>query len=177
MLEGIRRCKGLALNEELARVYEAWCAAHPVQHGTWGHWPRFYPEMPVSKELVHQAAEHSQSAVVVIGRSSGEDRENALEKGSFYLTDAERTLLTAVTAQFNQTAVLLNIGSVMDFSWLEEYGSRISAVLLVWQGGMESGNAVADLLCGNVTPCGRLTDTIARAYENYPSSGSFGTNV
>ncbi len=177
LLEGIRRCKGLALNEELARVYEAWCAAHPVQHGTWGHWPRFYPEMPVSKELVHQAAEHSQSAVVVIGRSSGEDRENALEKGSFYLTDAERTLLTAVTAQFNQTAVLLNIGSVMDFSWLEEYGSRISAVLLVWQGGMESGNAVADLLCGNVTPCGRLTDTIARAYENYPSSGSFGNKT
>lgn len=38
LLEGIRRCKGLALNEELARVYEAWCAAHPVQHGTWGHW-------------------------------------------------------------------------------------------------------------------------------------------
>ena len=99
------------------------------------------------------------------------------KKGSFYLTDAERTLLTAVTAQFNQTAVLLNIGSVMDFSWLEEYGSRISAVLLVWQGGMESGNAVADLLCGNVTPCGRLTDTIARAYENYPSSGSFGNKT
>lgn len=76
-------------------------------------------------------------------------------KGSFYLTDAERTLLTAVTAQFNQTAVLLNIGSGYGFSWLEEYGSRISAVLLVWQGGMESGNAVADLLCGNVTPCGQ----------------------
>ena len=42
---------------------------------------------------------------------------------------------------------------------------------------MESGNAVADLLCGNVTPCGRLTDTIARAYENYPSSGSFGNKT
>lgn len=82
LLEGIRRCKGLALNEELARVYEAWCAAHPVQHGTWGHWPRFYPEMPVSKELVHQAAEHSQSAVVVIGRSSGEDRETRWKKAA-----------------------------------------------------------------------------------------------
>lgn len=88
-------------------------APGPTRH--LGPLAALYPEMPVSKELVHQAAEHSQSAVVVIGRSSGEDRENALEKGSFYLTDAERTLLTAVTAQFNQTAVLLNIGSVMDF--------------------------------------------------------------
>lgn len=177
LLEGIRRCEGLALNEELARIYEAWCAAHPVNHGVWGRWPRFYPEMPLSKELVRQASEHSQSAVVVIGRSSGEDRENALEKGSFYLTDEERAMLTAVTAQFEKTAVLLNIGSIMDFSWLEEYGSRISAVLLVWQGGMESGNAAADLLCGRTVPCGKLADTVARAYENYPSSGSFGNKA
>lgn len=177
LLEGVRNCDGLELNEELARAYETWCADHPVNHGTWGRWPHFYPEMPLSQELVRQASECSRSAVVVIGRSSGEDRENALEKGSFYLTDDERELLAAVTAKFEKTAVLLNIGSIIDFSWIEEYNGRISAVLLVWQGGMESGNAAADLLSGKVVPCGKLTDTVARAYESYPSSGSFGNRA
>lgn len=59
-------------------------------------------------------------------------------------------------------------------SWVKHYGDKIGAVMYVWQGGMESGNAVADLLCGNVNPSGRLTDTIARNYYDYPSSAQFG---
>lgn len=174
LMEGIRHCGGLRLNEELASIYEAWCAENPVDHGFWGHWPRFYPEMPLTQELVRKAAEISRSAVVVIGRSAGEDRENTLEKGSFYLTDGEEQMLSTVTSQFEKTAVLLNIGSMIDLSWIEAYGDRLSAVLLVWQGGMESGNAAADLLCGTVSPCGKLTDTVVRAYDSYPSSGCFG---
>ena len=57
---------------------------------------------------------------------------------------------------------------------LEKYKEKLGAVLIVWQGGMEAGNGVADLLCGAVTPSGRLTDTIARNYEDYPSASSFG---
>lgn len=62
----------------------------------------------------------------------------------------------------------------MDLSFVDEFDGRIGAVLLVWQGGMESGNAVADLLSGAVAPSGKLTDTIARCYEDYPSANSFG---
>ena len=62
-------------------------------------------------------------------------------------------------------------GSVMDLAWLEEY--PISAALVVWQGGMESGNAVADVLTGAVTPCGKLTDTISYRYEDHPSASNF----
>ena len=83
-------------------------------------------------------------------------------------------MLDAVTAAFSRVVVLMNIGSVMDFAWTEDYGDRLSAVLIVWQGGMESGNAAADVLTGAACPSGRLSDTIARRYEDYPSSASFG---
>lgn len=174
LIEGIRGCSALQLYEPLAKLYSDWSEKNPIDHGFWGHWPRFYPEMPLSKEVAADAAAKADCAVVTIGRSSGEDRENALEKGSFYLTDDERKLLETVTEVFEKTVVLLNVGSIMDLSWLHNFGDKIGAVLLVWQGGMESGNAVADLLCGAVCPSGKLTDTIARQYADYPSANDFG---
>ncbi len=174
LIEGIRGCSALQLYEPLAKLYSDWSEKNPIDHGFWGHWPRFYPEMPLSKEVAADAAAKADCAVVTIGRSSGEDRENALEKGSFYLTDDERKLLETVTEVFEKTVVLFNVGSIMDLSWLHDFGDKIGAVLLVWQGGMESGNAVADLLCGAVCPSGKLTDTIARQYADYPSANDFG---
>ena len=173
-LEGLRNSGVVKVNEELAKVYADWIEENPVDHGFWGHWPRFYPDMPLTDEIVKAAAEKSDSAIYAIGRSSGEDRENALSKGSFYLTDDERNSLNLLTKHFKSVTVLLNIGSMIDMSWLEEYGDKIGAVLLVWMGGMESGNAVADLLCGKQNPSGKLSDTIARHYEDYSTAANFG---
>lgn len=177
LVDGIKRCKGLTLNTELLEIYKEWNEKNPIDHGYWGHWPRCYPDMPLDELTVKRAAEASDCAVVTIGRSSGEDRENALEKGSFYLNDSERNMLSLVTKYFSKTVLLLNIGSIMDLSFIQEFGSKIGAVLIVWQGGMESGNAVADLLSGAVSPSGKLTDTIARSYEDYPSAASFGAKA
>lgn len=174
LLEGLRNCPTLSVNESLASIYTTWGEKNPIDHGCWGHWPRYYPDMPLNSTLVRTAAAASECAVVTIGRSSGEDRENALEKGSYYLTDAEREMLTLITEHFQKTIVLLNIGSMMDLSWIDGYDGKIGAVLLVWQGGMESGNAVTDLLSGAVTPSGKLTDTVAKSYESYPSAADFG---
>ena len=170
--EGIRSCEKLRLNEELAERYRAFCAENPVDHGIWGMWPRCYPEMPLTEQDVAGAKACSEQAVIMIGRSSGEDRENVLEPGSFYLTREEKQMLGQVTAAFPDAVLLLNIGAVMDLSFLDDFS--FGAVLLIWQGGMESGNAAADLLCGKVNPSGRLTDTVARSYESYPSAGHFG---
>ena len=87
-------------------------------------------------------------------------------------TREERDLLKTVTEHFPQAILLLNIGCIMDLSFLDEYD--FGAVLLLWQGGMESGNAAADLLCGKKNPSGRLTDTVAMDYWDYPSSRNFG---
>ncbi len=173
-LEGIKNCDEIKLNTELADIYTDWCAKNPVFDSVWGMWPRYLPEMPLKDEVVKKAANCSDTAVVFIGRSSGEDRENILKKGSYYLTDEELNMLRLVTKHFKRVAVILNIGCIMDFSWLEEFGDKIGAVMLAWQGGMESGNAIADLLCGKFTPCGKLTDTVAKSYTDYPSSSNFG---
>lgn len=174
LLEGLRRCEELLVNEELAAVYTDWIRNNRKKGNIWGAWPRFHPEMPVTGELVAQAKANSDQAVIVLGRASGEDRENVLEKGSYYLTDEERQMLSAVTAQFPDAVLLLNIGALIDLSFLQEYS--FGAVMILWQGGMESGNAAADLLCGKVTPCGHLTDTVAKDYGCYPSS-CFGNPV
>ena len=172
LLQGLRDCPGLKVDEHIAAVYEQWIRENPADHGVWGRWPLFHPEMPVTRELVRQATLNTSQAVIVIGRSSGEDRENLLEKGSYYLTDTEKEMLKQVTAAYPKAVLVLNIGSPMDFSFLKDYS--LGAVLIVWQGGMESGNAVADLLCGVQNPSGRLTDTIAVNYEDYPSAAHFG---
>ncbi len=175
LMEGIKNI-GAKYDTDLAEKYEHWCKEEKnvPDHGWWGHWPFSYPEMPIEEKTVLEAAEKSDTAIVVIGRAAGEERENILKEGSYYLTKEERELLDAVTAKFEHVVVLMNAGNIIDMAWTEEYGDKISAILYVWLGGMESGNAAADVLYGRVNPCGRLADTIARHYEDYPSSKNFG---
>ena len=167
---------GAKINAQVLDRYKKWTEEedNKADHGWWGHWPMNHPEMPIDDELAASAASSSDTAIVIIGRAAGEDRENTLTKGSYYLTDEERRMLDAVCAHFSKVAVLMNIGNIMDLSWTEEYQERISALMIVWQGGMESGNSVADVLMGKVSPSGRLADSIARNYEDYPSSANFG---
>ena len=174
LMEGLRQNGKIVINEQLASLYKRWSEKNPPDEGFWGHWPMNFPEMTISTETVKEASEKSNVALVVIGRAAGEDREQKLKKGSFLLTKDERALLDKVTAEFSRVVVLLDTGNVIDMSWTEEYGDKISAVLIAWQGGMESGNAVADVLSGDVNPSGHLTDTIARNYTDYPSSKDFG---
>jgi beta-glucosidase len=173
LLDGLLSCKAINPDPELVSMYRKWCDARPPVTPGWGNWPQFHEEMPLARALAEKAASRNDAAIVVIGRSAGESFDMSLQKGSYYLTDAEDELLETVTAAFQRVVVILNIGSIMDMSWTERY--RISALLLAWQGGMESGNAVADVLCGGVNPCGKLADTIARRYEDYPSASNFGS--
>ena len=175
VLEGLRACEDIRLNEALAQTYEEWC--HREENlalpGTeWGKWPYYYPEMPLDAAIVEKAAEVSETAVIILGRAAGEERENYLGEGSYYLTQEERNMISLVTEKFEHTVVVLNCGNIIDFSWTKEYD--ISALLLMWLGGMEAGNALADILSGRENPCGKLTDTIALKYEDYPSASNFG---
>ena len=67
---------------------------------------------------------------------------------------------------------MLNVGGMVDTSWFCR-DEKLPAVLMAWQGGMEGGLAAADILCGDVNPSGKLTDTFAASLEDYPSSANF----
>ena len=174
LIDSIEAEKPFKIDLQLKEKYKTFSDTHKVDPGFWAHWPRFYPEMKISDSEVKKASERNTKALVIIGRSAGEDRENVLKKGSYYLTDAETKLLDSVTRHFKNVTLLLNIGSLTDFEKIASYKDRISSIMLVWQGGMESGNSVCDVLSGKVSPSGKLTDTIALRYDDYPSSENFG---
>lgn len=174
LMDGLGEKPAIKINKKLAKIYEEWCINNKVNHGSWGNWPRYHEEMILDNTLVKQAACDSDIAIVIIGRAAGEDRENKLEQGSFYLTNNEITMLDKVTTEFKKVVVLINSGSIIDMSWMDRYGDKIDGLLYVWQGGMESGRAIADVLVGKTSPCGKLTDTIANHYEDYPSAKYFG---
>ena len=167
IMQGFDNNPALSYNEGLAEVYKDWVSKNPIQTGGWGTWPANYPEMPVSEELAADAAKVSDTAIVVIGRAAGEDRE--LTYDEIKLTADETTMLTNVNKYFKKVIVLINAGNVIDMSWRSKF-ENIKSVVYVWQGGLENGNAIADVLSGDLSPSGKLADTIATSFDYYPSS-------
>ena len=86
-----------------------------------------------------------------------------LKDGDYLLSDIEEDSLRMLSRHYKKLILVLNCGSVMDLSILDEI--RVDAVLFYGQGGMEGGNALADILTGKVNPCGKLTDTWAMRYS------------
>jgi len=173
ILDALKENKDISVNEELEQTYRDWLKDHPFEKGMgWAQEPWCQEEMPVTKELAEQAAAKSDIAVVIIGRTAGEDKDNSAAEGSYLLTAAEHQMLKEVCGAFKRVAVLLNVGNIIDMKWVKEYDP--AAVLYVWQGGQEGGAGAADVLTGTVTPCGKLSDTIALDISDYPSTEGFG---
>ncbi len=191
--EGLRRA-GVPLCEPLSDFYQR----YTEDRYSAGDQPGLMPEAALPQALVDTARAESDVAVIVISRFSGEgwdrsgeeyinkeefnpwENETSVPKlavrifdgSDFYLSQAERTLIDQVCATFDEVAVVLNVGGVVDVSWFYD-NEHISAALLAYQAGMEGGDAVAALLTGKANPCGKLPDTFARDLKDYPSTENF----
>ncbi len=173
ILEGLENSGKIALNGELLEEYALWEREHPYDEGCgWGREPWSQEEMPLTDDIVKRASEKSAVALVIIGRTAGEDRDAGDIPGSYRLTDVEEDMLAGVRKYFDKMAVILNVGGIIDMSFVDRYLPE--AVLYVWQGGMVGGDGIADILTGAVSPSGKLTDTIAYELEDYPSAANFG---
>ena len=171
--EGLADSTSVTLDKELIDIYDKWDEENPITADLgWGQEAWSQPEMPLTDDLCNALASRNDAAVIVIARTAGEDRDNTADKGSFYLSDSEEDMLKTVTAAFDRTIVLLNVGNIVDMEFVSKYD--IKSVLYVWQGGMIGGTAVARVLTGDENPSGCLTDTIAKKLEDYPAHENFG---
>lgn len=164
---------GVKVNEKLLDTYRKWDKENPFDLGEgWGGEPWSQKEMPLDEGLVKETAKSCETAIVIIGRTAGEEQDNRLEAGSYLLSDDEIAMLTVVRENFKKVVLLLNVGNIIDMTAINRIAP--DAVLYVWQGGMTGGKGTADVLTGKVSPSGKLPDTIAYKVSDYPSDANFG---
>ena len=119
--------------------------------------------------------ENVDTAIYVLSRIAGEGADRTADKGDYYLKDEEHQMLADICAYYRDVIVVINAGAQVDLSFMDEF-KNIKALLTIVQPGMEGGNAFADVVSGKVTPSGKLTDTWAYKYEDYPNSETFSHN-
>lgn len=164
---------GVKVNEKLLDTYRKWDKENPFDLGEgWGGEPWSQKEMPLDEGLVKETAKSCETAIVIIGRTAGEEQDNRLEAGSYLLSDDEIAMLTVVREHFKKVVLLLNVGNIIDMTDINRIAP--DAVLYVWQGGMTGGKGTADVLTGKVSPSGKLPDTIVYKASDYPSDANFG---
>ena len=129
---------------------------------------------PIGDELQPEdLPKDTDTAIYVIARQAGESADRRLEKGDYYLADVEEKNLRILAETYDKVLLVINCGGIVDLSILDSI-PNIGAVLHFVQGGEEGGNAFADIVSGKTTPSGKLTDTWARNYHDYPCAKEFG---
>ncbi len=167
---------GYKLDDSLKKSYTAYLADYAKLH------PRptsimrrreLPAEMGLDSAAIQRKAGEDAVAVITIGRISGEGADRKVEN-DYYLSTAEKALITKIAAAFHakgkKAIVILNIGGVIEMaSWRD----NVDGILLAWQPGQEAGNAIADVISGNVNPSGKLATTFPVDYKDVPSAKNF----
>lgn len=101
-------------------------------------------------------------AIYVLSRISGENSDRAVEKGEIFLSDTEIRDIRACNEKYTHFMLVLNTGGVVDLSPIPEVGN----ILLLSQLGVETGDAMADIVLGRTNPSGKLTTTWSRCFPS-----------
>ncbi|MQS89774.1 glycoside hydrolase family 3 protein [Companilactobacillus mishanensis] len=155
----------------IAKDYDTQNAAFAKSHPMMGTFN--YADPQISQATFDSAP--ADVGIYVLSRNAGEGADRTDTKGDYEITNAELNNIKNVAKKYNKSILLLNVGGQVDTKFIDQIPD-LDSVLLVSQGGQNTGVAVADLLSGKVTPSGKLVDTWANNYSDYPASATFGAN-
>ena len=129
---------------------------------------------PVGREITDEDVISSDTnvCIYVLSRQAGEGGDRKAEKGDMLLTDEEEKAIRFCAEKYEKFLLVINCGSSIDMSFADEIPG-INAILYLCQLGTEGGHAFADVISGNVTPSGKLSDTWARKYEDIPFANEY----
>ena len=128
--------------------------------------------MPQGRCIDKKELDGAFACVYVISRIAGENSDRREEAGDYYLTEQEKKDIEMICSMNENVIVIINAGGQIDVKDWTDF-PQIKAILFIGQLGMEGGNALADVLTGKVTPSGKLTDTWAKEYKDFPNSDTF----
>lgn len=117
--------------------------------------------------------------VYVLRRDSAEGSDRKPVAGDYLLTEQEKAQLRELAEKYGNVILVLNFCAVTDFyndykAINEAVPNGIGAVVFMCLAGEGGGDALADVLSGTVNPSGKLVDTWALNYEDYPTAKTFG---
>ncbi len=125
-------------------------------------WQHPADAIPSAMQEAAMLAARSDVAVVVVR----DYRNEHADLPSLTLSNEQDLLIQVVAAANPRTIVVLATGGPALMPWLDQ----VPAVLESWYGGQEQGNALADILFGDVTPSGKLPVTFPRSDHDTPVS-------
>ena len=120
-------------------------------------------------------ASETRTAVYVISRTAGEGADRWNKRGDYLLYEEELAQLRQLAGAYEKLVLVLNLGGVIDMSEILSV-EGVNAILLMGQLGNIGGQVLGDVITGKVNPSGKLTDTWAARYEDYPSSANYSHN-
>lgn len=128
--------------------------------------------IPEGREIEKTEAD---TAVYILSRRAGEGADRFCSPGDYLLTEGEKRQLADVCRLYEHVIAAVNVGGPVDLSFMDQDRAP-EALLQISQPGMEGGHAFADIISGRIVPSGKLADTWAYRYEDYPFSGEFSHN-
>jgi beta-glucosidase len=111
-----------------------------------------------------RAAKDSDVVIIAVGESADMSGE-AASRSSLDLPGRQLDLVKAVQATGKPTVVVLMNGRPLTINWIAE---NTPAILETWFAGSQAGNAIADVLFGDVNPGGKLPVTFPRSVGQIP---------
>ncbi len=125
---------------------------------------------PDGQTVLRHAQDFSQFALVVLSRGGGEGYD--LDPADLRLIDSEKQLLGETARHFENIILILNMANTMEMGWLKDY-PQIKAVLWIGFPGVSGTLALGDILCGDISPSGKLPDTWATSNLAAPAANNF----